>query len=81
MSKFLKVKGFSGIVRDVGSGAILNVNEKEIAQAIEIKQNKRKKAENLKNLQSDVSALKNDMSEIKSLLLKMIEDKNGTNNN
>lgn len=81
MSKFLQVKGFSGIVRDKGSGAILNVNEKEIAQAREMKQNKRKKAENLKNLENDVNTLKNDMSEIKGLLLKMIEEKNGINNN
>ena len=43
MSKFLQVKGFSGLVRDKGSGAILNVNENEIAQAIESKQNRRKK--------------------------------------
>lgn len=81
MSKFLQVKGFSGLVRDKGSGAILNVNENEIAQAIESKQNRRKKAENLKNLENDVNTLKSDVNEIKGLLLKMIEEKNGVNNN
>jgi hypothetical protein len=73
MSKFANVKGHPGLVRDKGSGAILNINSKEIKEA-----RKRKKA--WKKEQERVDNLEKDMNEIKTLLHKILEVTDGRNN-
>lgn len=75
------VKGYPGLVRDKGSGAILNTDENEIKKALLRKQRKKEEAERMKSLETDVESMKSDIGEIKSLLLKMIEEKDGTHNN
>lgn len=72
--KFQNVKGHHGLVRDKGSGAILNINNDEIRAA------RRRKNVWLKE-QERVTNLEKDMNEIKTLLHKILEVTDGRNNN
>ena len=65
MSK-IKIEGHSGLVRDTNSGAILNINSSEIQSARERKKLRKQKDHEFENL-------KNEVSEIKELLLKLVE--------
>jgi hypothetical protein len=69
----LKVDGHSNLVRDPKSGAIININRSEIEAARERKRLRSAKADEEKQLKEDVSLLKNEMSEIKHLLSKLVE--------
>lgn len=74
MSKLIKVKGLPDLARDPVSGAILNINKNQIESA------RKAKAVVRKN-QSRIDQLENDISDIKNILLKMLEEKNGSNSN
>lgn len=65
MSK-IKIEGYPGLVRDTNSGAILNINSNEIEAARERKKLRKQKDQEFENL-------KNEVSEIKELLLKLVE--------
>ena len=69
----LKVEGHSNLERDPKSGAIININRSEIEAARERKRLRSAKADEEKQLKEDVSLLKNEMSEIKHLLGKLVE--------
>ena len=64
--KYIKVDGEAGFVRDASTGAILNINKNEIAAARERKRQRKLKEQELQDL-------KNEVSEIKELLVKLIE--------
>lgn len=74
MDKYIKVEGKAGLARDPKSGAIINTNKTEIAQA-------RSRKKLWKEQQEEISTLKNDISVMKEMLAKLLEDKNGTNSN
>ena len=57
---YIKVSGHDGLVRDENTGAIINQN----VSAIEA----RRKAKQLSSALDDINMLKNEVSEIKSLL-------------
>ncbi len=59
----LKVEGHENLVRDMNTGAIINTAPKP----------KRKLSEEFKNVQDDLNSLKEEMSEIKSLLKQLIK--------
>ena len=64
--KHMKVKDHPGLVRDLNSGAILNINTEEIERARERKRLRKQKEQEFEDL-------KNEVSEIKELLLKLVE--------
>ena len=64
--KHMKVKDQPGLVRDLNSGAILNINTEEIERARERKKLRKEKEQEFEDL-------KNEVSEIKELLLKLVE--------
>jgi hypothetical protein len=63
---YIKVEGHPNLVRDKNSGAILNINKTEI-EANRIRKEKEKQKD------KEIEQLKNDVSEIKSMLNKLIE--------
>ena len=71
---YLKVKGHENLVRDKDTNVVININRSEIEQA------KKRKAERIKKEQ-EINNLKNEVSEIKSMLTKVIEKLDGQNNN
>jgi len=73
MSKYLKVDGHQDLVRDVSTGALLNINKVEIERAKELKKQKLLEKENQQSINNRIESLESDVSEIKSLLLNLIE--------
>jgi hypothetical protein len=63
---YIKVSGHNGLVRDQNTGAIINLDE----SAIEA----RRKSKSLTSALEDINMLKNEVSEIKSLLRELIEN-------
>lgn len=70
----VKVKDFPGLAKDENTGVVVNINNMEIEEAKKRKQLKIEKQKREKALVSDVNELKKDMSEIKDLLKKLVED-------
>lgn len=68
MSKqnLIPVKGNGSLVRDAQSGAIININTTEINEARERKALRQKEKQELQDL-------KNDVADIKKLLIQLIE--------
>jgi len=74
MASLIRVEGHPGLARDPVSGAIININNAEIERAKKIKKASQ-------NNQKRIDKLEQDIGEIKSILLKMLEEKHGSNNN
>ena len=72
MNKHIKVEVYIDLVRDRNSGAILNINSNAMTAARE-----RKKLFN--DRQEEIENIKKDVSDIKNILLKLVEDKHGNN--
>ena len=67
--KYQRVEGHPNLIRDSSSGAVLNINGTSGSAA-----KKRKlKNDEFSDLQSDVSVLKSELTEIKSLLKSFLE--------
>ena len=67
---YVKIEGHNGYVRDKKSGAVLNTNKSEIEAAKKRKQQRATKEQQLDNL-------KNEVSDIKIMLTKIIEKLDG----
>ena len=63
---YIKVKGHDGLVRDENTGAILNHDD----SAIEA----RRKQKHLNSALEDINMLKDEISEIKSLLRELVKN-------
>ena len=72
MSRHVKVEGHPDLVRDRNSGAIVNINSNAMTAARE-----RKKLFN--DRQKEIDEIKKDVSDIKNILMQLVEDKNGNN--
>ena len=71
---YLKIEGHEGYVKDPNTGVVLNVNQEEINGA------KRRRALR-KQQEEDINNLKNEVSDIKNMLGKIIEKLDGNNSN
>jgi len=69
----IPVEGRPGLARDPRSGAVLNINRSEIRAAKARKVAMAQEEERKKQLFADVEELKEDMSDIKQLLLTIKE--------
>jgi hypothetical protein len=66
MKEIIKVEGHPGFIRNADNNVILNINKTEIEIARERKKLRKQK-------ENEFEELKNEVSEIKGLLLKLIE--------
>ncbi len=73
MDKFYKVEGHSGLMKNPVTGTILNSNTNEIQSARARKANKLQSIQETQKMKDDINQLKNDMSDIKSLLKQIAE--------
>ena len=73
MDKFYKVEGHSGLLKNPVTGTILNSNTNEIQSARARKANKLKSIHETQQMKDDIAQLKNDMSDIKTLLKQIAE--------
>ena len=65
----IKVKDHLNLERDPQTNAILNVSKDEYNEYIERRNKRRSQSQRVVELESEVKDIKNDLSEIKSLLL------------
>lgn len=72
---YKEVMGNSGLVRDMESKAILNVDQHAYQAYLKKRNALLSKQEEIENLKSEVSEIKSDISQIKELLLKVLKDK------
>ena len=70
---FLHVEGHPDLVRDTSSGAILNTKATPPGTAAKAR---KKRNEQIDTLKDEVDVLRSDLSEIKSLLHKLLEHRN-----
>jgi uncharacterized coiled-coil DUF342 family protein len=64
----VKVKGYSNLVRDPITNAVINTNATAYEEYISRRQSKEKENQKVQNLESEIASMKNDLDEIKSLL-------------
>ena len=69
------IKGKDGWFKDTESGAIVSSENREYEKYMKSYRASQKKEEDFKSLQNEVSELKSDMSDIKSLLLTLVQEK------
>jgi len=74
MSNSVKVQGHPHLVRDLKSQAIINTDSNAYARYMARKAKQSKKDDEIRSVIRDVNELKNEMKEIKNLLVEM---KNG----
>ena len=63
---YIKVEGHDGLVRDQNTGAILNFDDSAMES--------RRKSKHLNSALQDINMLKNEVSEIKTLLRELIRN-------
>ena len=63
---YIKVQGHDGLVRDETTGAIINLDDSAITA--------RRKSKQLSSALDDINMLKNEISEIKSLLRELVKN-------
>lgn len=81
MHNYLKVEGSDSLVRDVSTHAIINTNSVEYDNYILKKRNIESQHEELTRNTKDINTIKQELSEIKDLLLLSLKlkDSNGDN--
>jgi hypothetical protein len=73
-NKYVPVEGYSNLVRDLTTNAILNTDIQS-SNSYTYKKNKRlEEKERLKSLSNDVENLKDDVNEIKILLRRLLNE-------
>ena len=68
MENYIKVSGYSGLVRDPKTNSIINVNSSEYQEYMHKRQLKNEESKKIQNLESDLNNIKSDIEEIKNLL-------------
>jgi len=69
---YIKVKGYDHLVRDPRTNSIINTNKSEYQQYLLNKQIKKTEQKKIQSLESEVTDIKNDLEEIKSLLRSLV---------
>ena len=72
MSK-LRVEGFSELVRDTNSNAIVNVNRTEFQVYMSRHKNRQKQGDELRGAIKEINTLKQELFEIKRLIKEVIK--------
>jgi hypothetical protein len=71
MTDYLKIENSPDLVKDTRSGAILNTN----VRALEAYRKKREKSDKVDKLESEISSLKQNIDELKSLMLAVLAER------
>lgn len=71
---YLKVEGYNNFLRDRNTNSIINTNMSEYQQYVTRKNIKNEENQKLNNLESDVTNMKSDLEEIKTLLRSLINE-------
>jgi wobble nucleotide-excising tRNase len=75
MNNFLKVEGHTSLVRDTATGAILNNNRTEYEEYLDRKRKAEAREAEISQHTEDINNIKNELSDIKQLLLQLVSTK------
>lgn len=78
-NKYIRVQDHPGLARDRYTNAIVDVNHDDYERYITTKNAKRKQLQQIETMESRINNVEQNLSEIKSLLIKLLEDRHGTN--
>ena len=70
--EYLKVQGHNGLVRDTSSGAIINTNRSEYEEYMQRVRLAEEKETTLSQHTAEINNIKNEMQEIKRLLMQLV---------
>jgi short-subunit dehydrogenase len=68
MSRYIPVKGHSGLVRDTESNALINVDKNSIQLAREKKELRKKKRQQEQDIKQRIDSIEADVSDIKRMI-------------
>jgi hypothetical protein len=77
MTTFVNIEGKQGLVRDLNSGAILNVNRSDRENYLAKKKQVAEQKQQLIQQQDDIDNIKNELANIKDLLKTLLREKHG----
>ena len=69
----VKVKGHSDLVRDPVTNAIINTNKSKYEEYISRRELKKNETQKVQDLENELSCIKDDLNEIKSLLKEIVK--------
>ena len=69
----LRVKGHSDLIRDPMTNAIINTNKSKYEEYISRRNIKKNETQKVQDLEDELSCIKDDLNEIKSLLKEIIK--------
>jgi len=72
--EYAKVEGHSHLLRDSKTNSIINTNMVEYQEYLNRRNVKEDENQKIQHLESDVANIKNDLSEIKSLLRSLVNE-------
>jgi hypothetical protein len=75
MSEYIEVQGFSDLAREVNSNAIINTNLVAYNSYLKKSKEANMQKKDLRDAIRDINILKNEMQEIKKLLINLSESK------
>jgi len=75
MNQFLKVQGHASLIRDTTTGAILNNNRTEYEEYLDRKRKAEAREAEISQHTEDINNIKNELSDIKQLLLQLVSTK------
>ena len=70
----IRVKGHSDLVRDPMTNAIINTNKSAYEEYIKRRDIKKSESQKVKDLELELSCIKDDLNEIKSLLRRLTNE-------
>mgnify|MGYP003338507077 CR=1 FL=1 len=70
--QYLKVIGHEGLVRDTATGAILNTSKTEYDEYVALQRKAAEKEALISQHSEDINNIKNELQDIKSLLLQLV---------
>jgi hypothetical protein len=70
---YLKVEGHSNLVRDEKTKAVLNTNMSDYDQYMKLKKIRENSNKKIEDLEEDMTGIKNELQEIKSLLRNLLD--------
>jgi TolA-binding protein len=80
MNDFLKVEGYSGLIKDKTNGGVINVDKNSYKEYILARNNARKNIvekqetqETISSMQSKINSMEDDISQIKNMILTLLE--------
>lgn len=71
--EYSKVKGYENLIRDETTKSIINTNINEYENYVKMRSIKQNEVEKIQNIENDLIKLKNDINEIKSLLINALK--------